>query len=203
MSDKLNAVRSPDVTSNPGLAVDAGGNPVVDPSRNVLDLAAAGSLRQDDLRKAAFALLEAKVEGLTELISAKVEGVYREFSLIESRRQEQKVDTKTAVDAALSAAEKAVKEQQAASEKSILKSETAAAEQSKQNAATFTAALKGVTDGMNDLKERVGKFETQLQTRADSRVDSRSNVGMIVGVVGAIIGALMFTIAMITMFMRL
>lgn len=37
--------------ANPGLAVDAGGNPVVDPTANVLDLVEAAGRRLDDLRR--------------------------------------------------------------------------------------------------------------------------------------------------------
>ena len=36
----------------PGLGVDYQGNPVVDPTKNVLDLVAAAIKRQDDLREA-------------------------------------------------------------------------------------------------------------------------------------------------------
>src|ERR1700733_9873187 len=34
-----------------GLGVDSSGGPVIDPTRNVLDLVAAGNRRQDDLRE--------------------------------------------------------------------------------------------------------------------------------------------------------
>jgi hypothetical protein len=145
----------------PGLATDAKGNPVVDPTKNVLDLVTAAIQRQDDLRVAESRALREKIAALEKVMDAKFTSIDREFVLIESRRVEQKVDTKVAVDAALSAAEKAVKEQTVASEKTIIKSETSAAEQSKQQNATFTAALKGVTDILADLKERVGKIEAR------------------------------------------
>lgn len=180
------AKRQPDtVTTNP------------DPTSNVRELVEAAILRIDNLREARSQLFDKALSDLEALTSARFESVAREFALIESRRIEQKVDTKTAVDAALSAAEKAVKEQQAASEKSILKSETAAAEQSKQQNATFTAALKGVTDGFSDLKERVGKFETQSQARADGRTDSRLNMGSVVGVIMAVFAFVSLAITVI------
>src|SRR5687768_17871694 len=37
---------------NPGIGADAQGNPVIDPSKNVLDLVEAAIQRQDDLRAA-------------------------------------------------------------------------------------------------------------------------------------------------------
>jgi hypothetical protein len=154
----------------PGLATDSQGNPVVDPTKNVLDLVAAAIQRQDDLRAVEAAGMSDRVAALEKLVMARFVSIERELALIEDRRVEQKVDTKVAVDAALSAAEKAVKEQTVASEKSIIKSETSAAEQSKQQNATFTAALKGVTDILADLKERVGKIEA-IKVGATGRDD--------------------------------
>jgi hypothetical protein len=153
-----------------GLATDSHGNPVVDPTRNVLDLVAAAIRRQDDLRARDVSSMNDKIAALEKLVMARFGSIERELALIEDRRVEQKVDTKVAVDAALSAAEKAVKEQTVASEKSIIKSETSAAEQSKQQNATFTAALKGVTDILADLKERVGKIEA-IKVGATGRDD--------------------------------
>lgn len=68
MVDKLNKVRAPDSTSNPGLAVDAGGNPVIDPTKNVLDLVTASERRMDDLAVAAEKLSSVKHDHSRELI---------------------------------------------------------------------------------------------------------------------------------------
>jgi hypothetical protein len=62
----------------PGIAVDAGGQPVIDPTKNVLDLVlaavtrlndlmAADRLRQDDLRIATKELFEARLKNVNEL----------------------------------------------------------------------------------------------------------------------------------------
>lgn len=185
-----------------GPAVDRGGNPVVDPTKNVLDVVEAAVKRIDDLRGANIEIVMARLEGSQKVIDSEFDAVRREFSLIESRRVEQKTDTKVAVDAALSAAKDAVKEQAAASEKAILKSETAAAEQSRQNAQTFTAALKGVTDGFNDLKDRVGKLETRRETIDEKGRDTRSSVGMVVGLAGAVFAFLSISLALFTMIGR-
>lgn len=165
------AEANPQSQDTTGLATDARGNPVIDPTKNVLDLVGAAIERQDDLRA-----VESKA--LREYMDSKFAAIEREFALIESRRVEQKVDTKVAVDAALSAAEKAVKEQTVASEKSIIKSETSAAEQSKQQNATFTAALKGVTDVLSDVKERVGKIETLRQGGAERQDNTARNLSL-------------------------
>lgn len=55
-------------------------------------------------------------------------------------------NTKAAVDAALAAAEEAVKEQTTASDRSITNSETATSEQLKQMGTTLTTAIAGISD---------------------------------------------------------
>jgi hypothetical protein len=185
-------------SGNPGPAVDRQGNPVIDPTKNVLELVAAAIQRQDDLREAAMALLKERINGMEKVSKAKFAKIDSEFSLVESRRVEQKVDTKVAVDAALSAAEKAVKEQTVASEKSIIKSETSAAEQSKQQNATFTASLKGVIDTVADVKDRVGKIENLRQGAGDIRDNARLNVGMVVGIAGVVMGFLSLVAVVVT-----
>lgn len=165
-----------------GLATDVQGNPVIDPTKNVLNLVTAAIQRQDDLRAAERDAIRERVTALEKVIYARLKTHDKEFALIESRRVEQKVDTKVAVDAALSAAEKAVKEQTVASEKSIIKSETSAAEQSKQQNATFTAALKGVTDTVGDIKERVGKLETIIQTGNYKHAEGRLDLNVVISV---------------------
>jgi hypothetical protein len=193
--------------------VDKDGIPVIDPTKNVLDLVAAAMERQDDLRgetKGLFRALldglekyiDAKFDGHVNWVKAKFEGIAHEFTLVENRRQEQKIDTKTAVDAALSAAEKAVKEQASASEKSIDKSEKAAIDQSKQNTQTFTSQLTSVEKSVGDLKERITTLETRREERIDGRTDARSNVGMIVGVLGAVFGFLMLAAVIIIAVLR-
>src|SRR5580765_3501320 len=105
------AVPNPQSQVPTGLATDALGNPVIDPTKNVLDLVAAAIQRQDDLRHAESTAIDGRLRALEKVFDAKFDTIDREFALVESRRVEQKVDTKVAVDAALSAAEKAVKEQ--------------------------------------------------------------------------------------------
>jgi hypothetical protein len=161
----------------PGLGVDAAGGPVVDPTKNVLDLVAAAITRQDDLRGAAGSLFQALLGGLQQFIEAKFSGyekltdsrfagIEREFATVERNRLEQKNDTKVAVDAALTSAKELVKEQ-------------------------------GTT--LNDLRDRLGKVETELRTKAEVHSSGRSDIGMIVGIIGAILGfvSLLVTIVVV------
>jgi len=153
--------------SSQGPSTDRHGAPVVDPTKNVLDLVEAavdalkeslkaGFERQDDLRA-----LEST--HFRELLNEKVGAMEIQFGLVERQRVEQKKDTKDAVDAALAAAKEAVKEQTTASGLSITKSETATAEQLKQLSTTFTTAINGLTQLQNDIKTRVERIENIKQ----------------------------------------
>ena len=104
-------------------------------------------------------LLQAEIHGLRNNIDEQFKSVQTQFMLIERQRVEQKADTEKAVQAALSAAKEAVKEQTAASDRSITKSETAMTEQLKQLNVTFTTAIGGVNDKHEDLKSRVDRGE--------------------------------------------
>jgi hypothetical protein len=174
------------VRGNDGPSTDQFNNPVIDPTRNVLDLVAAAIQRQDDLRAADAGAVREQIQALKDVMLVRFTAVDRELALNESRRVEQKIDTKVAVDAALSAAEKAVKEQTLASEKAILKSETSAAEQSKQQNATFTAALKGVTDLLADVKDRVVKVESLRLGGRESEADRRQGISTNTAIVLAV-----------------
>jgi hypothetical protein len=92
-------------------------------------------------------LLEGQIAGLEALVNEK-------FLAAERLRVEQKKDTKDAVDAALSAAKEAVKEQTTASGLSISKSETATREQLKQQQETFTTSIEGLRRSIDELKDR-------------------------------------------------
>lgn len=93
-------------------------------------------------------------------LGEKFDAVAREMKLVEDSRVEQKQDALASLAAALSAAKEAVKEQTTASALSINKSENATNEQLKQLTVTFTTAIEGVNRTIVDLKERVGKNES-------------------------------------------
>ena len=144
-----------------GTPVDAAGRFAEDPTKNVRELVVEAIHRQDDLREFEEKLTTAHRVGLTKWIETELDAIKREFNLIESRRQEQKTDTKVAVDAALSAAKDAVKEQAATSEKATLKAENAAGKQSDQNTVTFNTQMNNFTSRLDDVKERVGRLEAR------------------------------------------
>jgi hypothetical protein len=155
-----------------------------DPTLNVRENLADAVERQDDLRRELQRYFDTRVEGMVKLSEDRVEAVHREFENIERRRIEHKNDTKIAVDAAFTAAKEAVKEQAAASDKAISKSE-----------GTVSGQIKAVEGTVDDLKDRIGKLETQQQTKSETRVDSRASTGVIVAVVAAVFTFLLILIA--------
>ena len=63
------AAISDDPEGRPGIAVDARGGAVIDPTKNVLDLVRAGMDNQDAQRDALKELLVEKVEGLKAIVT--------------------------------------------------------------------------------------------------------------------------------------
>lgn len=157
-----------ETSGQPGFAVDASGNPVVDPTKNVLDLVTAAIQRQDDLRAALEQRLDTKIDGNASLSEERHAHTRRELANVEERRVEHKKDTKDTVDTAFAGAEKA-----------IAKSEAAASDK-----------IKSVESTVSDLKDRVLRLETTATTRTEGRGEARSNVGMLVGIAGVAFGLL-------------
>lgn len=108
-------------------------------------------------------LTDSKIDGTVALFAERFLSVDRQLGLVEQQRVEQKSDTKAAVDAALTAQKEAVKEQTTASERAIAKSEAATTKQLEQLSATFSTAIGGVTDSVQDLKDRITRIESMKQ----------------------------------------
>ena len=115
---------------------------------------AAAVVRVDTLNRERVEQMVALRQLLMERIAGLDAIVVEKFLAAERLRVEQKKDTKDAVDAALSAAKEAVKEQTTASGLSISKSETATREQLKQQQETFTTSIEGLRRSIDELKDR-------------------------------------------------
>lgn len=120
------------------------------------------------------------IGALDQNTGEKFASVAKQFELIERQRAEQKVDTKQAVDAALTAQKEAVKEQTTASERAIAKSETATAKQIDQMTITNATAISGVISTLNDIKERVTKVEALRQGSAGLLTSLGTGVAILV-----------------------
>jgi hypothetical protein len=180
--DRRMSDRIPDAGEGAGAGAGAGGGSsdrrASDPTALTIDRV----LREISLLNARFAL---QLSGLTELIDEKLKAVDLQFQLVERQRIEQKVDTKTAVDAALAAQKEAVREQTQASERAIEKSENSFASQLAQLSTTFQTAITAVTTTLNDTKERVSRVES-IRTGVK---EGYSNLGAIIAAGGIVGGA--------------
>jgi len=161
-----------------------------------------------------------QIASQSQIDSVRFGTIAEKFQAIEDWRREQKADTKSEVANAFSAAKEAVKEQTVASEKAITKSETASAEQSKQQYATFTESIKGVSTSVQDLKDRVAKIEVsvssiksledanaQLRDRVntiesakaganETKTERRSETGNLLGLLAGFTGFILFLITL-------
>lgn len=149
--------------------------------------------------------LQREVEGLRELIEQRIEGLRdvvgerfhksnQEFELVERQRVEQKRDTKDAVDAALTAQKEAVREQTAASDRAIAKSEAATSKQLDQLMITFTTAIAAIQREMGEAKERL----TTLEQQKVGAKDDRSGLYATMGVVATILAVVISLIVVLT-----
>lgn len=124
--------------------------------------------------KSALNLLQAELTGDRHLNERQFSFITERFEAIERQRLEQKIDTKAAVDAAFNAAEKAVKEQTAASERAIAKSEQSTKEQLKALGDTFGTSIGALTERLDDVKEAGGALELRMSQRLDTEAGKKS-----------------------------
>ncbi len=151
-----------------------------------LELRKASSLRE---MLSLEELVKTLINGLDHVMSEKFVSIATTFELIEKQRVEQKKDTKDAVDAALTAQKEAVKEQTTAFGLATAKSEAAMTEQLKQLNATFTAAIKGVTDLLNDTKDRISKMEAMRLGGEGAVNNRRADTAIMIASVGGLVAA--------------
>lgn len=103
-----------------------------------------------------------------DAVGQKFDEVREQFATVERLRVEQKIDTKTAVDAAFAASEKSQTAVTAASDRAIAKSEASTKEQLVSLAETFTTAIAGITRSLDDQKDRLNSLELRLTSRLDT-----------------------------------
>lgn len=125
-------------------------------------------------------LLEARIDSHALLddnrFAALEHRIARQLSAIEQQRVEQKEDTRTAVDAALTAQKEAIIKSDAATTKSI-----------DQLAKTFEAVSGGQQEILVALKERITAVEQQKVGAHESRTASSTTIGLVIAAFGIII----------------
>lgn len=157
-------------TGNPGNESPQGSRPVPDPT----------TLTTEQLMRA--------TANLKELLAQKIDDnhdLYMDkFRAGEEYRIELKTDTKDAVDAALSAAKEAVRENNDAFTTATNKTEKAFTDQLAQLTLTFTTGIKSVSDKVDDVKQRVAKVEASRLGSSEGMNAVRSNATAVLVAVG-------------------
>jgi hypothetical protein len=191
-----------------GIPVDAFGGRTIDPTKNVLDLVRAANERQDDLRLAAVAHLEAEIAALKESVKETLaERDRRYMGQHESTNQSLVVGLaaqKDASDAALAAQREAVTAALTAQERAVSKAE-AAAEKRFEGVNEFRNTLSDqqrnlmprsevgvLTGAMSDkigaleisMNSKLGALEKQFDAIQNERAGIRGGWGYAVGAVG-------------------
>lgn len=175
---------------NQGPSVDSHGEPVVDPTKNVLDLVAAAIQRQDDLR-------EAETHHLNKLMD--LDRMYQEkLAAAETHR----IDAIRAVDvdavtraAAVSATQAAILAAQVATSAEAMRNQVAAA--ATAATAALAAALEPIQKDIADLRRAQYEQQGQKAGADDSTTDRRAGIMVTVGVLSIIVAVLVAAITII------
>jgi len=136
-----------------------GSRPVPDPT--VLTSRAVDALRkeQTDIKAVELAAIRKEIRSLAKLTNEQFKSVAAQLEVAEKLRLEQKVDTKTAVDAALAAQKEQATQQTQTFEAQTNKTEKGFSEQIKGMDAAMKTAGAAQDVRHNDLKDRVTRIE--------------------------------------------
>lgn len=133
---------------------------------------------------------------LEALDNEKFVSIEKQFKERDVRVEQTARDTKTAVDAALAAQEKAVGKQNESFSLATAKSETAITKQIDQLGVLLGNATKGLEDKINDVKDRLTRLEGSDYGAESSKLSQRSStnsiialIALFIAVAGIIIGA--------------
>jgi cobalamin biosynthesis Mg chelatase CobN len=172
-------------SANPGLGVDSEGNPVLDPTKNVLDLVEAAIKRQDDLR-------EAESRHVREVASLRAE-YQAELRQAETDRINaiRAVDVQAVQQAATVAETRATAlANQVAASAEAMRSQVAAA--AGAAATSLAAALEPVQKDIADLR----RAQYEAQGQKTQVVEARSQMGGTTTVIAAVIAAMVFLVGL-------
>jgi hypothetical protein len=153
----------PETPSSPGPGVDAAGRPVIDPTKNVLDLVAAETKRQDDLRDMAHRYTE------------QIASLRAEHANDLRKAESQRIDAIRAVDVAAVSSAAQVGENRA----TALAGQVAT--QADAVRVALAAALEPIQKDIADLRRVQYEAAGGRAQTVDSRAGS-ANIGMWIGV---------------------
>jgi hypothetical protein len=194
----------PDENGPDGLGVDAQGNPVRDPTKNVLDLVEAAIQRQDDLRdvetRHAREVAEIRAECARELRiseTKRIDAVARVRASYEDKLRKAetaRIDAIRAVDVA--AVQRAADVQSEAAQALATQVQTSAEAMRAQVAATAGASATALASALQPIQTRLDDLtraqyeakgqKAQVVETSEATAGRRSGQGLVVGIaVGA------------------
>ncbi len=134
--------------------------------------------------------IDEKVGRLADLTTEKFASVEKRFQERDTRSENEKRDSKVAVDAAFAAQKEASAKQDEGNTKAIDKSERATAETIKTNQDLNAAKTDGLTKGLDEVKDRLTRVESiklgateQRQVATESRTALYATIGVAISVV--------------------
>jgi hypothetical protein len=164
------------MTESPGLGVDSEGNPVVDPTKNVLSLVEASVRRQDDLRE----LTATHLETMANLREQHAKDM--------ATKETQRLDAVRAVDVAavsraadVAALQAATLAAQVATSAETLRGQVAAAASAAST--SLTAALEPILKNIDDLRRSQYELQGQRVATTEGRTVNQWVIALIVGIV--------------------
>jgi hypothetical protein len=143
-----------------------------------------------------FGRVDQQLKGRSELQTEKFEGIQVQIRERDARVQEIKLDTKTAVDAALSAAEKATSKQAESFTEAADKQAAAFTKAIDQQAALYQTETRALRDISATLDRRLTVIEGQSSGQQGARNEGHMTNSFVIAVIVAVISFIGLVIAM-------
>ena len=141
--------------------------------------------------------IDEKVATLSALTDERIRSIGVQFVERDTRAEREARDNKVAVDAAFAAQKEAAAKQDEGNQKAIDKSEIATAEKIEKLAELFRTTVGGLSDKIEDVKDRVGRIESTKVGATENRTGLYAMLGIIaslllvgVAIVGIVVGRL-------------
>jgi hypothetical protein len=179
-----------------GLGVDAGGNPVIDPTANVRELVEAAVVRLNDLAEK-DGEHRREIDSIRQQHAAEIRALQRDLREAETAR----IDAIRAVD--VGAVQRAAEVQ--ADVATALANQVALSAETLRNTVSETAtagatALAQALDPLQKAIDDLRRAQYEAQGRSVERVDTRTNTGAVVGYLVGGIGVLVSLVTLVVVF---
>lgn len=141
--------------------------------------------------------VEKAVQTLKELHDEKFDSVKQQFAERDVRVEQSARDTKTAVDAALAAQEKAVGKQNEAFTVATQKSDDQFTKQIDQQGELLRTEVRGMQVQLNELKDRMNRGEGRGEGVEKRTTDTRGSMGLLIALAAVAISAVVVVVNVI------